>query len=133
VLIRLQYVCFSPYPELAIPTNNHTPPGNGEFGPVYASKLVEGTDSESINQDRYNLLGQQLSIYDKYAISWSIWLYKDIGIQGMLHTSPDSKWNKTIQPFLEKSTRLRLNAWGVHASKESEAALDPLVKWVSDK
>jgi hypothetical protein len=50
----------------------------------------------------------------------------------MLHTSPDSKWNKTIAPFLEKSTRLRLNAWGVHASKESEAALDPLVKWVSD-
>lgn len=48
----------------------------------------------------------------------------------MLHTNPDSKWNKTIQPFLNKKNTLRLDAWGVHASKESEDALNPLVRWV---
>lgn len=104
--------------------------GNGEFGPVYANPQVEGSDYESINQDRYNLLGQQLTIYDKYAISWSIWLYKDIGVQGMLHTNPNSKWNKTIQPFLDKKKMFRLDAWGVHPSQESEDALNPLIAWI---
>jgi len=48
----------------------------------------------------------------------------------MLHTNPKSKWNTTIAPFLEKKTELRLDAWGVHPSAESEAALNPLVSWV---
>jgi len=43
----------------------------------------------------------------------------------MLHTNPKSKWNTTIAPFLEKKTELRLDAWGVHPSAESEAALNP--------
>lgn len=51
---------------------------NGEFGPVYSSDR----DAEEINGERFNLLGQQLRIYDKYKVSWSIWLYKDIGVQG---------------------------------------------------
>jgi hypothetical protein len=37
---------------------------NGGFGPVYASPLE--ADAETINQERYNLLGTQLEIYDKY-------------------------------------------------------------------
>lgn len=107
---------------------NGTAIWNGEFGPVYASPSE--IDAETINQERYNLLGEQLRIYDKYNIHWSIWLYKDIGLQGMLHTSPDSKWNKTIQPFLEKKNRLWLDAWGRRPSSEPEAALKPLVQWI---
>lgn len=53
---------------------------NGEFGPVYASDDEE--NHERINKQRYDLLGQQLSIYKQDNISWSIWLYKDIGFQG---------------------------------------------------
>jgi len=106
-----------------------TPIWNGEFGPVYADPDSDA-NAESINDARFNLLGAQLSIYDAHSISWSIWLYKDIGVQGMLHTSPDSPWNKTIQPFLEKKKKYRLDAWGVHHSKESEDAVDPLVKWI---
>jgi len=106
-----------------------SPIWNGEFGPVYADPLYDA-NSEAINQGRYNLLGAQLGIYDKYQISWSIWLWKDIGMQGMMHTSPNSKWNKTIQPFLDKKTKYRLDAWGVHRSAESEAAVNPLVEWI---
>ncbi|KIW93864.1 uncharacterized protein Z519_05179 [Cladophialophora bantiana CBS 173.52] len=102
---------------------------NGEFGPVYADP-AEDEDAEAINQDRYNMLGQQLKVYDKYKISWSIWLYKDIGVQGMVHTSRDSKWNRAIQPFLDKKKRYRLDAWGVHHSPEAEAVLNPLVEWI---
>lgn len=102
---------------------------NGEFGPVYADPAHDN-DADTINAERYNLLGQQLRIYDKHQISWSIWLYKDIGIQGMLHTSPQSKWNSTIQPFLDKKRKYRLDAWGVHRSPESEAVITPLAQWI---
>lgn len=104
---------------------------NGEFGPVYADPALD-EDAEVINQERYNLLGAQLQIYDKYQIPWSIWLYKDIGLQGMVHTSPDSLWNKTIAPFLAKKKSLQLDAWGKYPSKQAEDALAPLVKWIDE-
>lgn len=105
------------------------PAWNGEFGPIYANPLLD-VDSEVINEERYNLLGAQLAIYDKYQIPWTIWLYKDIGVQGMVYTNPDSLWNKTISPFLEKKRRLQLDAWGKYPSKEVEQVLNPLVKWI---
>jgi hypothetical protein len=107
----------------------HTPVWNGEFGPVYADPRKDA-DAAEINQERYNLLGEQLRIYDRYQISWSIWLYKDIGLQGMLHTSPDSKWNQRIQPMLDKKQQYRLDAWGTRESAEVTAVLQPLVEWI---
>ncbi|KAL4974275.1 putative glucanase [Aspergillus desertorum] len=112
---------------------NHTPVWNGEFGPVYANESSStGTEAASMNQERYNLLGEQLRIYDKYKIHWSIWLYKDIGLQGMIHTNSSSPWNKLIQPFLGKKKALMLDHWG----RDSDAAVDavgvlkPLVEWI---
>ena len=110
-------------------TSKGTPIWNGEFGPVYANPMLD-KDADEINQERYNLLAAQLEIYDKYQIHWSIWLYKDIGIQGMVHTSPESQWNKLLQPFLEKKRHLQLDAWGKYPSPEAEAALKPLVAWI---
>jgi hypothetical protein len=68
---------------------------------VYAGENEAGHDK--VNGQRYSLLGQQLSIYKKDQISWSIWLYKDIGFQGMyawygtsilrcIHTIPTLSW-----------------------------------------
>ncbi|KAH9209141.1 putative glucanase [Leptodontidium sp. 2 PMI_412] len=102
---------------------------NGEFGPVYADPEKEDAASE-INEQRYNLLETQLKIYEKHKVHWTIWLYKDIGFQGMMHTSPDSLWNRTVGPFVEKKRNLQLDAWGKYASKELEAILAPLVQWV---
>jgi len=101
---------------------------NGEFGPVYAAP--SDVDAETINQERYHLLGTQLKIYDKYQIPWSIWLYKDIGIQGMVHTSPTSLYQRTISPFLQKKRELQLDAWGKHPSAQVSNVIDPLVKWI---
>lgn len=106
-----------------------TPIWNGEFGPVYADSRYE-PDAEGTNNWRYELLGEQLRIYNVSKISWTIWLYKDIGLQGMVHTSPDSAWNKLIQPFLEKKRRLQLDSWGKYPSKEVEKVLGPLVAWI---
>jgi hypothetical protein len=102
---------------------------NGEFGPVYAEELLT-TEAEEINSERYALLGAQLEIYDKYQIPWSIWLYKDVGVQGMVYVSPASFYAKTIAPFLEKKRRLQLDAWGKYPSPEVEAVINPLVKWI---
>lgn len=106
-----------------------TPIWNGEFGPVYANPRLD-EDAEKINEKRYALLGQQLTIYDKYQIHWSIWLYKDIGVQGMVHVDPESKWMKTIGPFLEKKRALQLDAWGRYPSKQVEDVINPLVDWI---
>ncbi|PLN79276.1 putative glucanase [Aspergillus taichungensis] len=115
-------------------TRNNTATWNGEFGPVYADPRTD-PQAETTNQERYNLLGDQLTIYDKYRIHWSIWLYKDIGLQGMVYTSPTSKWNTTIQSFLDKKSQLWLDAWGRKPSSTGgpgspEAALQPLVDWI---
>jgi hypothetical protein len=54
---------------------HNSPIYNGEWGPVYANPLLD-EDHEAINHARYNVLAEQLRIYDKYKIHWSIWLYK---------------------------------------------------------
>ncbi|PSK37325.1 hypothetical protein B9Z65_2067 [Elsinoe australis] len=106
-----------------------TPCYNGEFGPVYADPEVE-KDAESINKARYILLEKQLEIYDKYLIHWSVWLYKDVGLQGMMTLDKESKWMKTIAPFLEKKRRLQLDAWGRMPTEEVEKYITPLVDWI---
>ncbi|KAL4865359.1 hypothetical protein BDV12DRAFT_200203 [Aspergillus spectabilis] len=94
-------------PTMGFPTG---PPYKGT--PDHKSQLeIILPDAQSIKQDRYNL-GEQLSLYEKYRIHWSIWLYKDVGLQGMIHPDPKPRWNKTIQPFLEKNKALMLDAWG---------------------
>lgn len=110
-------------------TRNKVPVWNGEFGPVYSDPRRE-SDAEEINQERYNLLGAQLEVYDKYQIAWSIWLYKDIGVQGMVHTDPSSIWNTTIAPFLEKKKKFQLDYWGKYPSQQVADVLNPLVEWI---
>ncbi len=110
--------------------NQHsTPIWNGEFGPVYANPLLDA-DHEEVNAARYACLEAQLAIYDKYKIHWSIWLYKDIGVQGMLHLDPESKYMKTIASFVEKKRKLQLDAWGRYPSAEVEGLIDSLVEWI---
>lgn len=95
------------------------PVWNGEWGPVYSSAMRNDIDVEATNKARYMLLRDQLSIYksgdpsgDGAPVSWSIWLYKDIGYQGLTHVSPDSKWYKHLRPWLDKKLELGLDRWG---------------------
>ncbi|KAJ9630889.1 endo-1,4-beta-glucanase [Taxawa tesnikishii (nom. ined.)] len=103
---------------------------NGEFGPVYASP--EEANHDKTNQERYNLLGQQLSIYKKDSISWSIWLYKDIGFQGMVYTNPDSAYIRLLKPFLEKKKRMGVDKWGRDDSQVKHI-YEPLIKHLKEE
>lgn len=105
------------------------PVWNRGFRPVHANPALE-IDAATINQERYDLLGEQLRIYDKYKISWSIRLYKDNGLQGMIYTDPESRLSETIQPFLKRKRDCWLDKRRRQPAPEFEAALKPLVDWI---
>lgn len=95
-----------------------TPIWIGEFGPVYSG------DPETDDQ-RYRLLQDQLDIYRRHDASWSIWTYKDIGLQGLAHASQDSPYLRRIQPVLDKKQRLGVDSWG-GLDREVRHLLDPI-------
>ena len=82
-----------------------TPVWVGEFGPVY-------TGDPDLDEGRYRLLQDQLEIYEHHGASWSLWTYKDIGLQGLVYVDSESGYLKRIAPVLEKKARLGVDAWG---------------------
>ena len=83
----------------------NTPIWVGEFGPVY----LGNPEKDAM---RYQILMDQLEIYRKHNASWSIWTYKDIGLQGLVYVDPKSAYLQRIAPVLEKKARLGTDAWG---------------------
>ncbi len=84
---------------------NQTPIWVGEFGPVY-------TGAQAEDAMRYQLLEDQLSIFQELGASWSIWTYKDLGLQGIVSLRPSSQWAQKIQPVMDKKAVLGVDAWG---------------------
>ncbi|KAJ3915583.1 glycoside hydrolase [Lentinula edodes] len=105
---------------------------NGEWGPVYARKQYEGEATEKINEVRYHVLKDQLSIYNKDRLSWSIWLYKDIGFQGMVYVSTKSAYMTKFADFLAKKHRLAVDAWGADVSAVQHV-YQPLINHVLEE
>lgn len=122
---------------------------NGEFGPVYASE--HDKDHEATNKARYHVLKDQLAVYERNSASWSIWLYKDCGLQGMVHCGLDSPYISLQKEFLKKKKvrpawmflatlalangtvhpqELAADAWGVDASSLSDI-FDPVAEWLT--
>jgi Endoglucanase len=95
-----------------------TPIWIGEFGPIYTGEA----DRDS---QRYQMLRDQLDIYRSHGASWSLWTYKDIGLQGLVHVRPDSSYLKILDPVLEKKTRLGVDAWG-SSDRHVRQVLDPI-------
>lgn len=93
----------------------------GEFGPVYPQ-----WDPES-HERRYRVLEDQLEIYDRHQASWSIWLYKDIGLQGVVYAAPDSPYMERIRPVLEKKIRLGADSWGT-TDEHIRDVMEPIEK-----
>ncbi|KAF8306785.1 endo-1,4-beta-glucanase [Clavulina sp. PMI_390] len=104
---------------------------NGEFGPVYAN-ASDGEDWEEVNNARYHLLRDQLKVYKGDQISWSIWLYKDIGFQGMVYAGPTTAYMERFKQFLNKKKRLAADKWGADVRTVAHV-FDPLSKWLQDE
>ena len=104
---------------------------NGEWGPVYARPEYEGNATEEINERRYNVLNDQLQLYAKDRLSWSIWLYKDIGFQGMVYVSPETAYRQHFRAFLERKYRLAADSWGAD-DKYVRHAYDRIVQLIEE-
>ena len=85
--------------------NHKVPLWVGEFGPVY-------TNDPAKDESRYRVLKDQLAYYRKYNASWCIWLYKDLGLQAVLHQDVKTRYMKLVSSFLEKKNFLGADAWG---------------------
>ncbi|MBS0446040.1 MAG: glycoside hydrolase family 5 protein [Proteobacteria bacterium] len=81
-----------------------TPIWVGEFGPVFAGDPAR-------EDDKYRMLSDQLDLYAAHGASWSLWAYKDIGGQGLVHAAADSPWMGRIGPVIEKKARLGVDSW----------------------
>ncbi len=95
-----------------------TPIWVGEFGPVY-------TGDERRDAMRFQVLIDQLDIYEKHGASWALWTYKDIGLQGLVHAAPGSPYLHRIRPVLDKKARLGVDAWG-SSDQGVRDILDPI-------
>lgn len=102
---------------------------DGEFGPVYQSARDGIPDWEAVNERRFAVLRTQLDIYRRDRASWSIWLYKDIGYQGMVYVGEDTAYMRLLRPFLDKKAAFAVDAWGYDYSRV-EATFAPLEAWL---
>ncbi|MEO3875797.1 cellulase family glycosylhydrolase [Nonomuraea sp. B12E4] len=82
-----------------------TPVWVGEFGPIY-------TGDERVDAMRRQLLDDQLDIYRRDGAGWSIWMYKDLGRQGVVMVRPDSAYLTRFGDFVAKKNRLGADQWG---------------------
>ncbi|WP_108252760.1 glycoside hydrolase family 5 protein [Planctomonas deserti] len=82
-----------------------TPLMVGEFAPIY-------TGDPATDADRRAILADQLDIYRRYGASWTSWMYKDLGRQGLVHVRPDSAYLRRFGDFVTKKNRLSADRWG---------------------
>ena len=95
----------------------------GEFGPVY-------TGDPKKDEMRYQVLKDQLAYYDKYKVSWCIWLYKDMGLQAIMHQKENTPYMKLVSKFLSRKDSLGGDAWGA-TDKNIRQVLAPLEELVN--
>jgi aryl-phospho-beta-D-glucosidase BglC (GH1 family) len=95
-----------------------TPIWVGEFGPVY-------TGDPERDEQRYQVLSDQLDIYDRYAAGWSIWTYKDVGLHGLVSPGPDTAYMERFGDLIAKKRRLGVDAWGSTGAELSDV-LEPV-------
>ena len=77
----------------------------GEFGPIYSGEETKDAGLRVI-------LADQLDLYQRHRASWSLWMYKDIGRQGLVSVGPDTPYRRRFDGFVAKKSRLGVDQWG---------------------
>ncbi|MGH3169277.1 MAG: glycoside hydrolase family 5 protein [Trebonia sp.] len=91
----------------------------GEFGPVYGA----GPERDA---QRRRLLADQIDIYEAAGASWSVWTYKDIGVQGLVTVPPDSPWMTRTAAARAKKKAVAADHWGMTTDGMRDV-LEPLM------
>jgi aryl-phospho-beta-D-glucosidase BglC (GH1 family) len=82
-----------------------TPIMVGEFAPIY-------NNDERVDAMRRQILTDQLEIYRDNNVSWTSWMYKDLGRQGLVNVAADSPYRRRFDDFVAKKNRLAADQWG---------------------
>ena len=75
--------------------------------------------------DKLEICEDQLAYYNKYKVSWCIWLYKDMGLQAVMHQKETTPYMKLVSKFLARKDSLGADAWG-STDKNIRQAIAPL-------
>ena len=82
-----------------------TPVYVGEFGAIY-------TGDATLDAERRQIVDDQLEIYRRYNAGFAIWMYKDLGRQGLTYARPGSPYRQRFDDFVAKKNRLAADQWG---------------------
>jgi len=80
----------------------------GEFGALYDAPF-DAPSSKDLA--RLRALEAQIALFNKLGAHWTLWTYKDIGVQGVRVIDPNSAYYRRIKPFLELKKRLGVEKW----------------------
>ena len=102
-----------------------TPIWVGEFGPVY-------TGVPELDDARLEVLDAQLSLYERYGAGWSLWTYKDVGLQGLVYARADSPYMRRFGAFIERKSRLGVDSWG-STDRELPGLVEPIHAFIAEE
>jgi hypothetical protein len=77
----------------------------GEFGPIYTGEPEQ-------DRLRRQILEDQLDLYRRYGAGWALWMYKDLGRQGLVSVRPDTPYRRRFDDFVAQKERLGVDQWG---------------------
>lgn len=80
----------------------------GEFGALFDGPVNQWSNSDAA---RLKALADQLDIFNAYDQHWTIWTYKDVGVQGLAVSDPNCEYMRRIRPILALKRRLGTDAW----------------------
>jgi len=76
----------------------------GEFGSLYWNS------PNDVYRLRVN--DDLMTIFAKYGAHWTIWTYKDVGVQGLVYLSPHSEYIKKFNDLITLKYQLGADEWG---------------------
>ncbi len=100
-----------------------TPIWVGEFGPVY-------TGDPSATRRGYAAAQRPARLYARYGAGWSLWTYKDVGLQGLVYASPESAYMQRFGAFIARKARLGIDSWG-STDRELPELIEPLHAFIA--
>jgi aryl-phospho-beta-D-glucosidase BglC (GH1 family) len=99
---------------------NGAPVWVGEFGAVFSGDRAR-------DENRCEIIRDQIDIYDRNGAGWSLWTYKDIGKMGLVYLPPESPYLSRLRAGLERKERLGVDSWTSVGTEIAEAT-DPLLQ-----
>ncbi len=80
----------------------------GEFGALYDAPYDQPSQEDLA---RLEALDAQMALFNRLGLHWTLWTYKDLGVQGVQVADPESEYLRRLQPLLALKRRLGLDQW----------------------